>query len=302
MFELLVKNPLMAYSPPQTSCESPPNDLSCLYEMIKEEGKNDRYNCRFLGCDKSRVWKSEIERHIMTHFNIKPYVCPFEGCGKAFKREMTLNDHIRGLHTKETTLNCPYPNCELQFTTSAKLKYHIYLHDQEKPYKCSIPGCDWSFVTSSQVKRHEKATFSHLHLYKNTERGPSEATTDTSNNSKNELIQPIEKKVKLEHTSPDSTSINSNFNTSLAMPDKICTTDLFNITIPINYPMTDFQCENIVANNRERSLQEENESLKKKFDDNNQLLLEMKNQMNQMELLLLRCFQQIQMTSLRDKL
>jgi len=131
------------------------------YKIICEGNKN-KFVCTTDDCFKIFRFKSEIERHIFTHSESRPFLCTYEGCGRAFKRTNALQNHIRSQHTGEASLRCPFPGCEMCFTTTAKLRYHKALHLDEKPYKCSFPGCQRAFVTFSQLKQHEKSPSVHL--------------------------------------------------------------------------------------------------------------------------------------------
>ena len=52
------------------------------------------YACPF--CPKIMEHKANMERHIMTHSNQRPFVCTF--CGAAFKRKSSWQDHTLRIH------------------------------------------------------------------------------------------------------------------------------------------------------------------------------------------------------------
>jgi len=137
------------------------HDSVQLYKTVKD-GKKKNFVCTAADCLKIFRFKSEIERHIFTHSQSRPFLCPFDGCARAFKRTNALQNHVRSQHTGEASLSCPYPDCNMSFTTTAKLRYHKALHLSEKPYKCSFEGCGRSFVTFSQLKQHEKSPSVHV--------------------------------------------------------------------------------------------------------------------------------------------
>jgi hypothetical protein len=147
-----------------TSSNRLPTDTTASVQPYKIicEGNKNKFVCTTDDCFKIFRFKSEIERHIFTHSESRPFLCTFEGCERAFKRTNALQNHIRSQHTGEASLKCPFPGCELCFTTTAKLRYHKALHLDEKPYKCCFPGCGRAFVTFSQLKQHEKSPSVHL--------------------------------------------------------------------------------------------------------------------------------------------
>lgn len=272
----------------QSDCQSPIEDISSLYELIRNENNLEKYLCKVTNCSKKCTYKSEIERHVKSHFNIRPFKCPFKDCCKTFKREITLTDHIRGQHTSEAALTCAYAGCGKTFTTRAKLRYHAFLHAGEKPYKCSVPGCEWSFVTSSQLKKHEKSASAHILIRKKSKSKPSEITNeylhdtvDTSN--QNELIT---KKVKIESICSTSIPSEDNASNSSMSQAKITSLEVRQSLIQMD----------ALFQNREAVLSLENEELKKKVEGNSRMLLDMKNQMNSMELLLYKCLSFMQLT------
>lgn len=178
------------------------------YKVICEGNKN-KFVCTMDDCYKVFRFKSEIERHIFTHSESRPFVCTYEGCERAFKRTNALQNHIRSQHTGEASLRCPFPGCDLSFTTTAKLRYHKALHLDEKPYKCSFPGCGRAFVTFSQLKQHEKSPSVHLkkdHATPSHEFGrkTSASTTTEDCSLDNEELSLMEKTTKKIKYNPES--------------------------------------------------------------------------------------------------
>ena len=144
---------------------SPEINVSAYY-TFSTDGKSPKYTCNDLQCQKTFRFKSEADRHMLTHIDLRSHKCPYDNCEKSFKRLPSLHSHIRGQHTGETPLTCSYPLCSQTFSTDAKLKYHMLQHLEVKPHHCSYPGCDKSFLTVSQLKKHENSPSVHKCLQK----------------------------------------------------------------------------------------------------------------------------------------
>lgn len=103
--------------------------------------------CKF--CYKQFSNLGNLQIHLRTHTNTKPYVC--EVCAKAFTQSCNLTNHKR-IHTGERPFKCPH--CERSFTQSGNLSNHIRLHLDLKPFKCHF--CDKSFTQSGNLTSHLK--------------------------------------------------------------------------------------------------------------------------------------------------
>ena len=62
----------------------------------------------------------------------RPYLCPFEGCNKAYSNSSDRFKHVR-------------------------------THQEQKPYSCRMPGCDKRYTDPSSLRKHIKT---HGHFYK----------------------------------------------------------------------------------------------------------------------------------------
>jgi len=89
----------------------------------------------------------------MTHNNEKPYVCPVEGCSKAFAQPGNLNAHLR-IHTGDKPFVCT--SCNRAFAQKGNLTTHMLYHSTEKPFVCNVNGCGQAFSLKGNLKKHAK--------------------------------------------------------------------------------------------------------------------------------------------------
>ncbi|KXN68600.1 hypothetical protein CONCODRAFT_79694 [Conidiobolus coronatus NRRL 28638] len=61
----------------------------------------------------------------------KDSICPFEGCGRPFKRPEHLKRHIMSIHHKEKPHQCPFPGCGKCFSRNDNLTQHIKSHSKQ---------------------------------------------------------------------------------------------------------------------------------------------------------------------------
>ncbi|XP_023330424.1 zinc finger protein 429 [Eurytemora carolleeae] len=111
-------------------------------------------------CDKVFRKKYNLESHKLMHSDFKQFLCDVEGCGRRFKRHVTLRQHIDSVHNKlYSTVYCNF--CTAQFKSRSGLRLHIAAvhaigEAGSRKYKCD--ECDKMFKCSADLKVH---TVSH---------------------------------------------------------------------------------------------------------------------------------------------
>lgn len=293
MTDIIVDQPLISYYANMNDAQDclSSDEGSNLYDVVRE-GKKNKFVCKIQDCKKVFRFKSEIERHVSAHSETRPFKCTFPGCQRNFKRGDALENHVRGQHTGEAPLTCTFPGCNLTFTTSAKLRYHTLLHSEEKPYKCSILNCGRSFVTYSQLKQHERSTLVHRKLEKNSDRKTSAGDNESvkSSESEDKMINMTETPVKKIRSEPAYNNINNSYENYFAplmakqMPWQAVYSKNFESQEIVHEMQNDSECYNDQV--LLEGVLSENEVLKKELEDSTNLLNIMKNQINQVKMMM----------------
>ena len=134
------------------------------------------YTC--LECGKEFTWRSELDRHLLSHSGKKPFVCTAPGCGKAFSQRSNLTKH-QLTHTGEKPFVCKVPGCGKAFTDRSNLNKHMRFHTGKKRFVCPVPGCGKAFAQGNDLKRHLRSSV-HRNLFsygKNGNASPSTPNT-----------------------------------------------------------------------------------------------------------------------------
>jgi len=118
-------------------------------EMIRMAQTGERkWICNV--CGKGFKTKSIHDQHGVVHSKVKAYMCPVEGCNKAFSQSYNLTKHKKTVH-EGVYYECE--ECGRRFGVKHNMSRHFQtVHLQEKRFKC--PTCGIKFARKQDLKRH----------------------------------------------------------------------------------------------------------------------------------------------------
>ena len=109
--------------------------------------------------------RARYEDHMSKHKTSRPYKCDQSNCGKSFKQERHLKDHIvrthqqqRQQHWEKSVVLHVCRICRKQFKTRTAMTKHVSsVHHGLKPFSCQF--CDYSSSNKSNLTTHGKIEF-----------------------------------------------------------------------------------------------------------------------------------------------
>eukprot|EP00842_Homolaphlyctis_polyrhiza_P001646 jgi/Hompol1/2482/HPOL_006012-RA len=79
-------------------------------------------------CKKSFTRKYNLDAHILSHQNIKPFECTESGCKESFVRKYDLQRHVQTVHNRNMFGPCPY--CSLMYSRADSYRKHLRLEEE----------------------------------------------------------------------------------------------------------------------------------------------------------------------------
>ncbi|XP_006901915.1 PREDICTED: zinc finger protein 524-like [Elephantulus edwardii] len=107
------------------------------------------YSCPV--CSRVFEYMSYLQRHSITHSEVKPFEC--DTCGKAFKRASHLTRH-HSIHREGGGRPYSCPVCPRRFREAGELAQHSRVHSGERPFQC--PHCPRRFMEQNTLQKHTR--------------------------------------------------------------------------------------------------------------------------------------------------
>lgn len=120
-----------------------------------------RLTCYF--CKRGISRKSNLERHIRTHTQEKPFVCLVDSCQFSTSYPTGLINHTKNLHrsvgalSRSIPLSCYF--CSSTFNSSWNMQNHLRIHTLETPFLRFVPKTlqkPTDFKSSHFISHHGK--------------------------------------------------------------------------------------------------------------------------------------------------
>ncbi|KAF9928773.1 hypothetical protein BGZ65_006108 [Modicella reniformis] len=103
----------------------PSSSSSSSSSCSKEASANKRFMCKHPSCNRQFARLYNLHTHEKTHDpnQVRPHICAFLECGKAFSRKHDLQRHDASVHKGERNYRCDY--CTRNFSRQDGLRRHL---------------------------------------------------------------------------------------------------------------------------------------------------------------------------------
>ncbi|KAI9706196.1 MAG: Strongly-conserved Zn-finger binding protein (TFIIIA) [Bogoriella megaspora] len=136
----------------QSSVTTP---LTLSSDTVTKHVRPRKYICPYEGCAKAFDRPIRLTNHLRTHTDERPFVCSREGCDKAFRRVQHLEYHVKNVHLNQKDFACDWEDCGKTFVTATKLRKHYETHEGHLKHACTgFPPCKEYFRKQSTLDKH----------------------------------------------------------------------------------------------------------------------------------------------------
>uniref|UniRef100_A0A182QQN4 Protein krueppel n=1 Tax=Anopheles farauti TaxID=69004 RepID=A0A182QQN4_9DIPT len=140
--------PMVDYDEPEPVSASSSNTVGVIDST---QPANDK-TCEV--CHKTFRTRQKLAIHRNTHLRLAPFKCTFDGCAKAFKSRIGLEEHV-ARHTNSFEYTCEV--CSKGFQHRSYLSAHRRAHNTERNFQCGL--CGQAFKAKQALLEHKN---SHL--------------------------------------------------------------------------------------------------------------------------------------------
>lgn len=103
-------------------------------------------------CGKLFQVGSHYYHHLRSHNTTETIVCPYEGCFKEYREQISMDYHITNAHGPNLNIKCP--KCIATFPNEKKLKRHDERSHAEARFFCMVAGCAYKNTRKEYLKLH----------------------------------------------------------------------------------------------------------------------------------------------------
>lgn len=106
--------------------------------VLTHSNEQPVYRCDFPNCKYVTYYMNTLNVHKLTHSDVRNFFCPYDNCGKGFKRNGDLNKHVTHSHKG---VKRPQKKRKLETTVM---------------YRCTWPSCHYTCMDPDVLTKHEE--------------------------------------------------------------------------------------------------------------------------------------------------